>query len=368
MLTRNWLIAGCLVVGAALSTAAQTAPPPAPVVPPPPVVPTTPAPPSPPAPAVPTPPATEPGAVPAPPAAPAAPAAEGATQPAGQEGPSFEFGLRGEQKCIVPFKHGDAKTEEGKIEVTPDKNTLTVTMTGGVGANVFLGLHSEAMQTFRLIQEFEVSCSDTSVREMILTLDSKLVGYVRSKHKASACVRLASLTVTPSGSSSPVLSVSHPIPCVGNACGVLDPPLGSQSKDPLPAVRSQPLPMGTYVIDANFILTAFAEGFLDAHSTAIFSPEPTELDPWEREHDPFAGEKKDGYGFTTVLTASTVDAPPQTSEKTWKTLKRRLAKEKKEKQLAKQADPRLAVQPPADPLPPQALSVPAYQPSEGVVR
>ena len=44
--------------------------------------------------------------------------------------------------------------------------------------------------------------------------------------------------------------------------------------------------------------------------------EPTELDPWEREHDPFNGEKKDGYGFTSVLTASTVGGPAVASQKT----------------------------------------------------
>lgn len=343
MQTRRWLFAGMLMMSSALTVAAQPPVPPAPIVPPPPVVPT---PSVPPAPVVPTPPpAAE--AAPAPAPAPAPTPVEGAVPgPSDQSGPVFEFGLRGEEQCIAPYTHGDAKTEEGKIEVAPDKNTLSVTMTGGVGANVFLGVHSEAMQTFHLVQEFEVTCSDPNIKEMVLTLDSKLMGFVRSKHKASACVRLASLVVCPVGVPTPVLEISHPVPCVGGACGLLDPPIGSQSTDPLPPIRTQPLPLGTYVLDAHFVLTATAEGFLDAHSTAIFSPEPAELDPWEREHDPFAGEKKDGYGFTSVLTASTVDAAPVASEKTWNTIKKRLAKEKKErlleKKLARQADPRYA--------------------------
>jgi hypothetical protein len=308
--------------------------------------------------------ATEVPVVPTPPSAPEPAAAEpAAEEPSAPAGPTFEFGLRGEDKCISPYTHGDAKTEEGKIDVVPEKNTLTVTLTGGVGANVFLGVHSEAMQSFRLLQEFEVTCSDSSVHEMILTLDSKLLGFVRAKHKASACVRLASLTITPVGTSSPILSVSHPLPCVGGAGGICAPPVGSQSTDPLPAVRSQPLPLGTYLIDANFILTATAEGFLDAHSTAIFSPEPTELDPWEREHDPFAGEKKDGYGFTSVITASTVDAPPLTSEKIWKVLKKRLAKEKKEKKKEQKANQRLVMEQPSNqPMFPQARNLPTYTP------
>src|SRR3954451_18255638 len=250
MQTRKWLFACWLVLGFALAilpatlTAQGTVPSPPPVAPTPPA-PVVPTPTVPPAPVVPPTTATEPA--PAPEPAAAEPATE---EPESPEGPTFEFGLRGEDKCIAPYTHGDAKTEEGKIEVTPDKNTLTVTITGGVGANVFVGVHSEAMQTFRLLQEFEVSCSDTSVHEMILTLDSKLVGFVLNKHKASPCVRLASLTITPVGTSSPVLSISHPLPCVGGAGGICAPPLGSQSTDPLPAVRSQPLPLGTYLIDA----------------------------------------------------------------------------------------------------------------------
>ena len=355
MQTRKWLLAGAgwLVVASVLVAVPSIAT--AQAVPPPPLVPTAPEAPAPPTTA------TEPGDVPPPPVP---PAADDATSGQAEKdtGPVFEFGLRGEQKCIAPYTHGDAKTEEGKIDVTPDKDTLTVTATGGVGANVFFGVHSEAMQTFRLIQEFEVTCSDASVHEMVLTLDSKLLGFVRAKHKASACVRLASLTVTPAGSASPILSVSHPIPCVGGTHGFHAPPVGSQSTEPVEAVTSPPLPLGVYLLDANFILTATAEGFLDAHSTAIFSPEPAVLDPWEREHDPFVGEKKDGYGFTSVLTASTVGAPAVASEKTCKALEKRLAREKKARQMARQNGPRLAAGPDGQPTYPRTAYDPGFVP------
>jgi hypothetical protein len=381
MKTRKWLYAGWLVAASAPLAVAQVPPPPVvpppvvPSVPPPPVVPTVPPPPRsatetvPPAPVVPTvppPPQAATGTVPPPPEAPStppsAPAEPAGAAPAAPAGPTFEFKLQGEEKNIAPFTSGDAKTEEGKIEVTPDKSTLTITLTGGVGANVWLGCHSEAIQSFHAVEEFEITHSDPAVKQMILTLDSKLIGFVRSKQKATACVRLASLTVTPAGSSTPVLSVSHPLPCVGGTSHYWDPPMGSQSKDPIDQIKSQPLPLGVYLIDAHFVLTATADGFLNAHSTAIFAPEPKELDPWEREHDAFVGEKKDGYGFTSVLTATTVDAPTVTSEQIWKTLKKRLAKEKKERkeqeEMAKQQNPSLA----AGPLLPQARNIPTYQP------
>ena len=70
-------------------------------------------------------------------------------------------------------------------------------MTGTPAADSYLGCTSTATQTFHLVQEFEVTCSDPSVQTVSLTLDSSLVGYVRSTRKAAACVRLASATIAP---------------------------------------------------------------------------------------------------------------------------------------------------------------------------
>lgn len=288
--------------------AAQPAPPPPAVpvpVPAPAVANPAPTPPTPPTFVPPPPPTTAPAPAPAEPAAPSpAPAPRSSS-------PAFEFVVGAAQNGIGPYTHCSAKTEEGKIDVTSEPNTLKLVMTGGAGANVFFGAESTAVQSFSVNQEFDITSSDPSVSQVVLTLDSALVGFVRAKHRASACVQVASVTISPVGWTSTPLSVCHPQLCVaGPNPQTRCEPVGVMNKDPLPSITSPPMPLGRYVIQANFVIQADASGLLDAHSMAIFSPEPKELDPWEREHDLFKGEDKPGYGFTTILTASPVGGKP----------------------------------------------------------
>jgi hypothetical protein len=337
MKIRVGLILGGLCASATVALAQPIPPTPAPTIPPPRVaapVPPPPPPPPPPSEGAPTPPPTSEMAPPTPPASEAAPPPPGAPAAAAEAAPPFEFTIQGKNEAVSPYTEHDAKVEEGKIDVATDKNTLTVTMTGGAGANVFLGAHSEAMQSFRLVQEFDVTSTDPKLSQVILSLDTKLVGFVRSKHKASACVHIASITVTPAGWGTSPLAASLPRPCVGPNCHPLGAANGSMVKDPLPTITSEPLPLGRYVIDASFVITADANGLLDAHSTAIFTPEPTELDPWEREHDPYNGEDKAGYGFTSVITATPVGAATQSAEAVWKKLEKKLAKARAEAKKA----------------------------------
>ena len=67
-----------------------------------------------------------------------------------------------------------------------------MSMSGSVAANAFLGQTSSATETFHLEQEFEIECSDSATCLVRLTLESALVGFVRSKHKAGAGVKVAS--------------------------------------------------------------------------------------------------------------------------------------------------------------------------------
>ena len=343
MKIRAALVLGGLCVWATIAVAQPQPPAPPPMIPPPPTVPTPPAPPA--TPAAPAPPASE--AAPPPPGSEPAASEEKKDEKKDkddkdekkEETPPYEFEILGKNEAIGPYTHGSAKVEEGKIDVATEKNTLTVTITGGAGANVFLGAHSEAMQAFRLVQEFEVKSTDTSISQVILSLDTKLLGFVRSKHKASACVNIASITVTPVGCAESHLAASLPRPCVASNAHPCADPSGSISKDPVPTITTAPLPLGRYVIEANFVIMAEASGVLDAHSTAIFSPEPKELDPWEREHDPYKGEDKAGYGFTSVLTATPVGATPQKAERVWEKNRKRLAKIKSDLKLANRPNP-----------------------------
>jgi hypothetical protein len=241
---------------------------------------------------------------PAPPVAPAPAAAA----PAGQAGatgqvvpsPTFEFILGGKSENIVPTITHDAKVEDGKADITTEPNTLKCVITGAAGANVFLGAESEATESIQVTQEFDVTSSNPAISQVVLTLESSLNGFIRSKHKGTASVRLASATIAPAGYPSAPLYVSYPMYFVSGAQGY-------KYSDPQPPMTSPPLPLGHYVLQANFSLQATASGLLDGHATAIFVPESEALDPWEREHDPFAGDPHDDFGFTITLKA---DSPP----------------------------------------------------------
>ena len=77
-----------------------------------------------------------------------------------------------------------ARADGGSIDVQsylaecargePDRQRGRQRLSGHTGA---------ATEVFHLVQEFEITCSDASVSAVALTLDSSLVGFVRSKYK-----------------------------------------------------------------------------------------------------------------------------------------------------------------------------------------
>ena len=238
-----------------------------------------------------------PDANPAATAEPSAPSTEAEAAP----GPfKYEFLLGGKSEGIAPGISGSAVADKGGVEVTPGENALRVVLTGGVGANLYFGQTSTATQTIQLVQEFEITSSDPSVKEVVLTLESSLKGIIRSAHRANASVRLASATITPVGSSEAQLSISHPAYSVN----------GDQAyayTEPLEPVKSSALPLGRYVIQANFTMTAEAGGLQKSHSTAIFAPTSDEIDPLAQSRDQFKEMSHRGFGFMLTLKA---DAPP----------------------------------------------------------
>ncbi len=235
------------------------------------------------------------------------PAPDNAT-PAGT--PTYTFTLGPKCETISPCFHCSAKAADGKAEFTAEDNQLKTVLTGAAGANVFFGAESAATLSVQVVQEFEISCSDSSISQVVLTLESNLAGFIRSKHKANACMRLASASIAPVGATTAALSTCFPTACVGGVQGCCVGPQGYKYETPAEPVKVGAMPLGKYVLQANFIIQATAGGVLDAHSTAIFTPESEDLDAWEREHDPFVGDAHDDFGFTLTLKADTPEGYP----------------------------------------------------------
>ncbi len=204
--------------------------------------------------------------------------------------------------CVTPRTIRQARADGGLIDVSlPAPNTLSATLTGTAAANAILGCESVATQTFHLEQEFEVVGAETGVREVALTLESTLVGLVRARHKGSAGVRLASAKICPVGWPGNPLVVVHP-PFEVRATG------GKLCNQRLPTIKVPSMPVGPYVLVADFVLTSDATGLTDGHSTADFSPSTTLPADWVRARDPFQGVDKREFGFRITLIAEPVKA------------------------------------------------------------
>jgi hypothetical protein len=206
--------------------------------------------------------------------------------------------------CVTPKTTRQARAEGGIIEVaTPASNILGMSMSGSVAANAFLGQTSTATETFHLEQEFELSCSDSSTCFVRLTLESALVGFVRSKHKAGASVKVASARIClPNSPETPFIIVHPPQAIEGEE--------GRLCNQHLPLIKVDRLPLGKYLLIADFVLSCEAGGVLDGHSAVDFSPSTSLPADWIRTRDPFQGVDKKDFGFKLVLTAD----PPEPSK------------------------------------------------------
>jgi hypothetical protein len=220
----------------------------------------------------------------------------------------YTLTLGGRSACVTPSHRGHSRAEGGQIDLTaPDTSALTAVLSGSVAANAYLGCPGSASERFELVQEFEITCSDKNVKKAAMSLDSVLAGFVRSKHRAGAGVRLATASVCPVGSTQPVMLITHPTLAVeGND--------GSHCNQHLPTLEVRGLPLGRYALTAAFVLEAEAFGIADAHAQADFSPSASLPSDWVRTRDPFQGVDKKNFGFSLTLTV-TADEETAISER-----------------------------------------------------
>ncbi len=218
--------------------------------------------------------------------------------------PTYTITLGGRDACVTPHTRMRARADGGIIEVQASApNTLTVTMTGTGAADSYLGCTSTANQAFHLVQEFEVGCSDPSVQTVSLTLESSLIGYVRSARKAAACVRLASASITPESWNGNPVVLAHPPHCASGTEARL-------CNQHLPLLKGPPMPLGRFTLVADFVLDSTASGVCNAHAVADFSPDTTLPADWVRMRDPFQGVSKKSFGFTFSISTDPPSSAP----------------------------------------------------------
>ncbi len=238
------------------------------------------------------------GQTPSAPAIPPAPATTASVPP------TYTIALHTRNACVTPHAQKLARAEGGFIDVaSPAPNVLTTSMTGTAAANSYLCCTGAAEEKFQLVQDLEITCSDPDQKLVALTLDTALVGFVRSKGRAGACMRRAEVCITPADLPGMPLTLAYPPLSVGGTAGQL-------CNQHLPPLEVPAMPVGRYTLTATFVLDTRASGVCDSHAVADFSPDTALPPEWVRTRDPFQGVSKKSFGFTATLTA----APPAARE------------------------------------------------------
>jgi hypothetical protein len=214
------------------------------------------------------------------------------------EQPTVTISVGGRTACVTPATKHFARAEDGVIDVrVPAPGVLAANLSGCVAANAYLAHTGAASESFELAQEIEISCSDPRATTCTLTFDSTLVGFIRSKYRASACVKVAAAALTPANGGGSPISIAHQPSCVGGSDGRLC------NQSLAPVVVSN-VPLGKYVFTAEFVIEAEASGICDAHSAADFSSTSALSPDFVRLRDPFQNADKKNFGFNIVMTAT----------------------------------------------------------------
>ena len=204
--------------------------------------------------------------------------------------------------CVTPLTNRQGRADGGICDVRLDApNVLDATLTGTAAANAVFGCESSAVETFHLEQEFEVAGPEAGAREVAMTMESNLVGLVRSRHKAGASARVAAAKICPLGSPDTPLVLVHP-PFEVSGTG------GRLCNQRLTPIVVPAMPVGRYVLTADFVLTSVASGLVDDHSAADFSASTLLPTDWVRVRDPFQGVDKKDFGFKILLTVEPAKA------------------------------------------------------------
>jgi hypothetical protein len=183
----------------------------------------------------------------------------------------------------------------------PAPDTIIITMSGVAVAYGGPGCAASASQVFELVQQFEVSFDKPTVKSARLTLEGRLIGFLRS-HKLGSADVCASATVA--GGTGPALALAMP----GHAVSAGE----SASVNDREAPGGIVVAAGRYTLAQSFrVSAAMPRCALPCKApSAEFAPDPA-LDPlWISSKEPFKGAKKTDLGFQITLKVA-VESPPE---------------------------------------------------------
>ncbi len=215
--------------------------------------------------------------------------------------PDVSLSMGGRSSKVTPVRSGCTHTGGGNIDVQqPSPDTIVITMSGVAVAYGGPTGPASASQVFDLVQQLEVSFDKPTVKAAKLTVEGRLIGFLRS-HKVGTADVCASAAVVGTG---PVLALAMPGHSVsGNE---------SVSINDKEAPDGIVIAAGKYTLSQSFKVTAtMPKCVLPCKApSAEFAPDPA-LDPlWISTKEPFKGANKKDLGFQITVKV-TPEAVPE---------------------------------------------------------
>jgi hypothetical protein len=215
--------------------------------------------------------------------------------------PDVSLSLGTRSSRVTPVRSGHTHTGGGNIDVQqPSPDTIVVTMAGVAVAYGSPCNGAMASQVFDLIQQFEVSFDKPTVKAAKLTIEGRVIGFLRS-HKVGSADECASASISGAPGTGLVLTMPNHGVAGGESISVND-------KEAPPGVVVQ---AGKYVLNQSFRVSATQPkcvGPCRAPSSE-FAPDPA-LDPlWISPKESFRGAKKGDLGFQVTVKVAPEDVP-----------------------------------------------------------
>jgi hypothetical protein len=218
-----------------------------------------------------------------------------------QPAPDVSLAMGSRSGKVTPVRSGCTHTGGGNIDVQqPAPDTVVITMMGVAVAYGGPAGAASASQVFELVQQFEVSFDKPTVKAAKLTIEGRLIGFLRS-HKLGTADVCAGATI--SGGTGPGLTLTMP----GHAVSGCE----SASINDKEAPDGLVVASGKYVLNQSFRVTAaMPKCALPCKApSAEFAPDPA-LDPlWISAKEPFKGAKKADLGFQVIIKVAAEAAP-----------------------------------------------------------
>ncbi len=230
--------------------------------------------------------------------------------------PPVEIVVTPGQASAVPVKRGVAYVNGGVIDVTqPNPTTMVVTMTGLTAADADLLRASVAQYQFELAQDFEVVFNSKRVKSAKLTVESRVVGLLRTEfnHEAGclhfrkkwATAETQDAVTTVNCGSAQVVTVTLP----GRATPGCDDLSVYDHFGPVAAEVGA----GTYSLSETWGFGVTHPAFQCRGASAEFSPQPSYIPSgyWLSDFRPFNGLATRDFGFQMTLKVMPVFLPEE---------------------------------------------------------